>query len=239
MKKKPIILSWSGGKDCSYCLHKLLLGGEYEIKFLLSTMNGRYKRLSMHGIREELIEAQSKCIGIPLRNVYVFGTSNEEYEEQMGKMLAELKSEGLDTIAFGDIFLEDLRTYREEKLKALAMHAIFPLWKSDTRLLLQDFIEKKFVAYTCCINDGYLTKAWAGRKLDLQFLEDIPASVDCCGENGEFHTFCTDGPVFRQPVAFSKGGLEYRPLEIKSVDPADSLQKEEVRGFWFCDFLPF
>ncbi len=191
----------------------------------------------MHGIREELIEAQSGCIGIPLRKVYVFGTSNEEYEEQMEKMLLELKSEGLDTIAFGDIFLEDLRRYREEKLRALGMHAIFPLWKSDTRRLLENFIGKGFAAHTCCIHDGYLSKVWAGRKLDWQFLEDLPASVDCCGENGEFHTFCTDGPVFKCPVPFIKGELEYRPLEIKSLDPVYSLPKEEVRGFWFCDFM--
>lgn len=214
-----------------------MLSGEYEIKFLLSTMNGHYKRLSMHGIREELIEAQSRCIGIPLRKVYVFGTSNEEYEEQMGKMLGELKSEGLDTIAYGDIFLEDLRSYREEKLKAFGMHAIFPLWKSNTRTLLQNFIDEKFMAHTCCIHDGYLSKEWAGRKLDQQFLADLPASIDSCGENGEFHTLCTDGPVFKWPIAFTKGELEYRPLEIKSIDPANSSQKEEVRGFWFCDFL--
>lgn len=237
MKKEPIILSWSGGKDSSYTLHQLLNDERYEVKYLLSTINGTYKRLSMHGVREELIEAQASSIGIPLLKVYVYEASNAEYEQQMNNMLMKAKSEGINTVAFGDIFLDDLRIYREEKMKSIGMNCMFPIWKKDTAWLVKDFIAKGFKTFTCCINDGYLDESWCGRLIDENFIKELPSTVDPCGENGEFHSFCFEGPIYKIPVGVIQGEKTYKELLLKTKDHPTPIKDVGTKGFWFCDLL--
>ena len=152
----PAIFSWSGGKDSSYALHKILQEGMYDVKYLLSTINGTYKRLSMHGVREELLDLQAASIGLPLIKMYVNEGTNAEYETEMEKLLLEYKSKGVTKVIFGDIFLEDLRTYRENNLLKVGLTAEFPLWKNNTSELIKEFLALDFKTITCCVNDAYL-----------------------------------------------------------------------------------
>jgi uncharacterized protein (TIGR00290 family) len=237
MTKLPIILSWSGGKDSSYTLHTLLNDRHYEVKYLLSTINGNYKRLSMHGVREELIEAQANSTGIPLLKVYVYEADNAEYERQMTETLLRVKAEGINTVAFGDIFLEDLRQYREDKMKSIGMNCIFPIWKKDTQWLVKDFMEKGFKTITCCINDGYLDESWCGRVIDPAFVAELPPTVDPCGENGEFHSFCYEAPFFKQKINISIGEKTYKELLLKTKDHPTPIKDVGTKGFWYCDLL--
>ena len=237
MQKIPAIMSWSGGKDSSYALHKVLQQGLYEVKYLLSTFNGNYKRLSMHGVREELIATQAESIGIPLLKVYVYEASNAEYEKQMQEILLQAKAENINHVIFGDIFLEDLRQYREQKMAAINMHCVFPIWKTDTQWMVNDFIAQGFKTCVCCINDGYLNESWCGRMIDDSFVKDLPPTVDACGENGEFHTFCFEGPIFKKPVKIIKGEKTYKALEIKIADHPTHIPDVGTKGFWFCDLL--
>jgi uncharacterized protein (TIGR00290 family) len=237
MTKIPAIFCWSGGKDSSYALHKVLQEDIYDVKFLLSTISGNYKRLSMHGVREELIQAQADSIGIPLLKVYVHEASNAEYEKQMNETLLKVKADGINTVLYGDIFLEDLRQYRESKMVQLGMQCIFPIWKTNTRWMLNDFVEKGFKTYLCCINDGYLDENWCGRLIDHAFLEELPATVDPCGENGEFHSFCFEGPVFKKQMSISVGEKTYKALELKTSDHPTPIKDVGTKGFWFVDLL--
>jgi uncharacterized protein (TIGR00290 family) len=236
-KKIPVIFSWSGGKDSSYALHKIMQEGIYDVKYLLSTFNGNFKRLSMHGVREELIEAQADSVGIPLLKVYVYEASNIEYEQQMQEMLLKAKSEGINHVVYGDIFLEDLRQYREKNMQAVGMACVFPLWQIDTKWLMNDFIEKGFKTIICCINDGYLDESWCGRTVDAQFVQDLPASVDACGEHGEFHSYCFAAPMFKKPINIIAGEKVYKPLAIKLSDHPTPIKDVGTKGFWFCDIL--
>jgi uncharacterized protein (TIGR00290 family) len=230
------ILSWSGGKDSAYCLHKILSEKTFEVKYLLTTINKNFNRISMHGVREELLDQQAAAVGIPLLKVYVSEGTNDEYEKQMETTLLKAKAEGIEHVIFGDIFLEDLRTYRENNLAKIGMKAVFPLWKMDTSKLIVDFIGKQFKTITCCTNDGFLGEEWAGRKIDAAFVAALPDNVDPCGEHGEYHTFCYGGPVFKNEISFSIGEKVYKPLEIKTSD-CDLPSSITTKGFWFCDLL--
>jgi len=237
-KLQKAIFCWSGGKDSSYCLHKILTEKLFDVKYLLTTVNGKFKRISMHGVREKLLDKQAESIGIPLLKVKVIEGTNNEYEKQMETVLLEAKSEGINNVIFGDIFLEDLRIYRENNLAKVGMKGIFPLWKMDTKNLMNDFIDLQFKAVTCCINDGYLGEEWVGRKIDKSFIEQLPVTVDPCGENGEYHTFCYDGPLFKKKINFTVGKKVYKALEIKEEDVCTLPVNIKTRGFWFCDLLP-
>lgn len=237
MSKIPAIFSWSGGKDSSYALHKVLQEGVYDVKYLLSTINGNYKRLSMHGVREELIEAQADSIGIQLLKVYVYEASNLEYEKQMETILLQAKDENINYIIFGDIFLEDLRQYREQKMASLNMQCVFPIWKTDTKWMINDFITKGFKTIICCINDGYLNESWCGRMIDILFIKELPPTVDACGENGEFHSYCFEGPIFKKKINIVSGELTYKLLEIKLANHLTPIKDVDTKGFWFCDLL--
>lgn len=233
--KIPAIISWSGGKDCAYALHKVLCEGVYDVKYLLSSFNGEHKRLSMHDVPEALIEQQAVQIGIPLIKVYVYGSSNEAYESAMAKALTHLQAEGIAHIIFGDIFLEDLRRYRENSMRAIGMQTVFPLWKNDTLVLLKDFIAKKFRSIICCVYDAYLPKQWAGRMIDESFLNELPPNVDPCGENGEYHSFCFDGPIFKKPLQISTGQVTYKALELNIAASDGTVVTAAASGFWFCE----
>lgn len=234
---KKAIMAWSGGKDSAYCLNKVLTEKLFDVKYLLTTINDDVKRISMHGIREDLLDEQAKSSGIPLLKVRVSEGTNDEYEKQMAKVLLKAKAEGIDYVIFGDIFLEDLKAYREKNLAKLGMSGVFPLWKTDTMNLLNDFVDRKFKAAISCVNDGYLGKEWAGREIDELFIKQLPAAVDPCGENGEYHTFCYDGPIFKKKINLIVGEVVYKPLEILTGTDCTLPANTTTKGFWFCDLL--
>jgi uncharacterized protein (TIGR00290 family) len=236
MTKPKAIFSWSGGKDSSYCLHKVLSENEFEISYLLTTVNANFKRVSMHGVREELLDKQAGSIDIPLLKVLVSEGTNDEYERQMHALLIKAKSEGIEHVIFGDIFLDDLRIYRENNLAKVDMKAVFPLWKIDTTELIHDFIAKDFKTITCCVNDAYLNETWVGKEIDKNFVKELPPNVDPCGENGEYHTFCYEGPIFKNKIIFMIGEKIYKPLEIKTTDEFCS-PTVKTKGFWFVDLV--
>lgn len=235
MEKQKAIFCWSGGKDSSLCLYEVLNSGKYEVLYLLTTLNEEFKRISMHGVREELLQLQADSIGIPLKKMYVKEGSYEEYERNMEAMLLEVKAEGIENVIFGDIFLEDLKKYRENNLAKVKMKAVFPLWKKDTTKLIATFIALGFKTITCCVNDFYLGEDMVGTEIDTEFLKNLPDNVDPCGENGEFHTFCFDGPIFKRPIPFSIGEKIYKPLNIKGDGVCSSTVT--TKGFYYCDLV--
>lgn len=233
---KKAIFCWSGGKDSALALYRILRGKEYQVKYLLTTLNENHKRISMHGVREELLEMQAASIGIPLLKMYVKEGSNAEYERNMETALLKAREEGINDVIFGDIFLEDLRKYREDNLTKISMKAVFPLWKQDTGKLISDFFSLGFKTIICCVNDSFLKEDNAGVELDKKFIGSLPGNVDPCGENGEFHTFCYAGPIFKKAVRFTVGEKIYKPLEVKVSDC--NLPASPAKGFWFCELLP-
>jgi uncharacterized protein (TIGR00290 family) len=244
MKKEKIIFCWSGGKDSALALNRILRDDRYEVVALLTTCNEHFQRVSMHGVRVELLEQQTAAIGLPLEKVFVSQrSSNEEYEQKMSACLLAHQALGVTACAFGDIFLEDLRRWREENLAKIGLLGIFPLWKNDTRELIREFFALGFGTVICCVNDAYLGEDAAGRKIDGDFIASLPAEVDPCGENGEFHSFAYAGPIFKQPVQFAVGEKVYRPIEQTHSTDANSSHvcptgRRQTKGFWFCDLLP-
>ena len=187
-------------------LSEMTKSGRYEVAALLTTVTKDYDRISMHGVRRALLKRQAESLGLALEEVFITkDASNAEYEASMGKVLSKHQGLGTTSVVFGDIFLEDLRKYREEKLSLLAMKAIFPIWKVETTELAHRFIALGFKAITTCVDTKVLGKEFVGREIDQAFLSDLPAGVDPCGENGEFHSFVYAGPIFRHPIACRLG----------------------------------
>ncbi|TXT61161.1 MAG: ATP-binding protein [Promethearchaeota archaeon] len=206
-----VIMSWSGGKDSVIALYNVLKNDELEVSSLLTTITEAYERISMHGVRKELLEAQSKALDLPLELVYIpTECSNEIYKRIMEKRMMELKAQGIKGVVFGDIFLEDIRKYREENLSQVGMEAIFPLWGISTRGLAHTFIGLGFKAVITCVDSEFLDKSFVGRQYSRKFLSDLPEMADPCGENGEFHSFVYDGPIFKKPISFKSGKVEFR-----------------------------
>ncbi len=239
--KQRVLFCWSGGKDSALCLHRVLSSGRYEVVALLTTLNEHYRRISMHGVREELLEAQAQSIGLPLEKMAVsLRSTNEEYADTMRAILLRYKALGVEHVVYGDIFLEDLRRWREDNLAQVGMKGVFPLWKIDTTQLISEFVGLGFRAVLCCINDSYLGEADAGRELNSEFVKTLPADVDPCGENGEYHSFVYAGPIFREPLRIRVGEKVYRPIEQthpgSTVCPPASVSiRPPTKGFWFCD----
>jgi len=232
---KKAIFCWSGGKDSAFALYKVLQEKEYQVEALFTTVNENFKRVSMHGVREELIERQAKSIGLPWYRMYVREGSNAEYERNMEAFLNEQKAKGIEYVIFGDIFLEDLRLYRENNMAKVGMKAVFPLWKKDTKELADSFIKNGFKTILCCTNDAYLGEKEVGELFTKDFVQNLPANVDPCGEHGEFHSFCFDGPIFKEPVKFEKGEKVYKPIEIKVTKDHPPITGPRAHGFWFCE----
>jgi uncharacterized protein (TIGR00290 family) len=244
----PAVLFWSGGKDSGLALDRLRRAGEYDVVALVTTVNRQYARVSMHGVREALVAAQARATGLPLDTMYVGPSgSNDEYVAALRATLGAWRARGVDTVAFGDIFLADLRQWREALLAELGMRGTFPLWQADTRALADEFVERGFKAVLCCANDAMLGERDVGRALDREFFASLPAAIDPCGENGEYHSFVWDGPIFRSPVTFTRGETVYRPLA--SADGAAPASGPAIpvpaatgtgptKGFWFIDLLP-
>jgi uncharacterized protein (TIGR00290 family) len=216
----PLVFSWSGGKDSAMALHALLHDPRFEVVALLTTVTEGYNRISMHGVRRKLLSRQGESIGLPLVEICIPPVCpNSVYESRMGDAVRGFRDRGVRNFGFGDIFLRDLRAYREKQLAAEGMLAQFPLWDSDTRELAKRFMNLGFRARTVCVDPTKLDKSFAGRELDSDFFRELPAGVDPCGENGEFHTFVFDGPIFRFPIQVLMG------------------QVVERDSFIFCDLL--
>ncbi|HEX2946115.1 MAG TPA: diphthine--ammonia ligase [Clostridia bacterium] len=215
---EKILLGWSGGKDSSMALYELKRLGKYDIT-LLTTVTEQYNRISMHGVRTALLERQAESLGCGLEKVYISPEcSNEEYENKMEAMMNRYKGIGVRKVAFGDLFLEDIREYRETNLKKSGMEAIFPLWGRDTGKLANTFIDLGFKAIITCVDTKVLNGDFAGRYYDRGLLTDLPANVDPCGENGEFHSFVFDGPIFNKKIDFTVGERTLRDERFSFCD---------------------
>ena len=223
-------INWSGGKDCTFALHKILEEKKFKPEFLFTTCSRDYNRVSMHGVRKELITRQGFALGIKSRKLYVpQDHTMETYNKFMKHEMLLMKQRGIDHAVFGDIFLEDLKKYREEKLAEVELNGVFPLWKRDTTELLKEFMTLGYKTKVICVNAKKLDRSFLGRTIDEQFLNDLPADVDCCGENGEFHTFVYDGPIFKHAIEHKEGEAVYK--EYKSNDPTHDT------GFWYLDLM--
>jgi uncharacterized protein (TIGR00290 family) len=217
--KEKILVSWSGGKDCALALYELLRAGDFEIVALLTTITEDYDKVSMHGIRTALIDLQGKALGIPVEKVHLANdAANKEYEERLTKTLTRYKEQGVKSFAFGDLYLDEVRKYREKNLARIAMEAVFPLWGRDTNLIAQQFINSAFKAVVTCVDSKALDRTFIGRSIDKQFLSELPASVDCCGENGEYHSFVYDGPIFNQRISHQTGQVVLRDNRFYYLD---------------------
>jgi len=216
-----VLMSWSGGKDSCIALHDIQRGQDYCVAALLTTITRDYDRISMHGVRRLLLERQAHSLGLPLHQVLISkDATNEEYESRMAEAFAEYRDQGIDSIIFGDLFLEDIRAYREQFLARHKMRGLFPVWQRDTSDFIREFLELGFKAVVTCVDSKVLDQSFAGRVIDEAFLSSLPVDVDPCGENGEFHSFVFDGPIFAEAVKFSVGETVLR------------------ESFWFCDLLP-
>lgn len=214
-------LSWSSGKDSAWALQVALECGEFEVVALLTTVNATHGRVAMHAVRESLLDAQAEAVGLPLVKVSIPSPCpNAIYEAAMRKAMEQARAAGVTHAVFGDLFLEDIRAYRQKNLAACGMTPVFPLWKLDTRKLAQEMMAAGLGAYLTCIDPKKLAPSFAGRLFDARLLADLPAGVDPCGENGEFHTFAFSGPMFRLPI----------PVEVGEIMERD--------GFVFADLLP-
>jgi uncharacterized protein (TIGR00290 family) len=217
--RTEVLFCWSGGKDSAMALKVLRQQRDLRVAALLTTVTEGYERISMHGVRRTLLQRQAEAIGLPLYEVRIPPQCvNSVYEARMREALLSQKENGVHCVAFGDIFLQDLREYRERNLAQVDMKAIFPIWKRDTRELAQEFCAMGFRAIAVCIDSKKLSREFVGRELDESFFRDLPADVDACGENGEFHTFVYDGPIFSSAIAVERGEVVERDR------------------FYFCDF---
>ncbi len=221
MAQEPIVVAWSGGKDSALALREVLRSGLYRVIALVTTCTEGYDRISMHGVRCALLAAQAESLGLPLVKVFIpQRCDNAEYEKRMKEVIFAFKSDGVSKVVFGDLFLEDIRAYRDRMLAEVGMTALYPLWGRDTTELASEFIDAGFEAMLVCVDPRKLEASFAGRRFDRQLLDDLPAGVDPCGENGEFHTFVSFGLIFQRPVECRQGPVVTR------------------EGFIFADLLP-
>jgi uncharacterized protein (TIGR00290 family) len=219
---KKVLFNWSGGKDSAMALYELKKDSNYEVVVLLTTVTDGYDRISMHGVRNTLLEQQARSLGFSLEKVCISKkSSNEEYEAKMKDLLLRYQVQGVSLSAFGDIFLEDLRKYREKNLLKIGLKGIFPLWKRNTAELARAFVDLGFKAVITCVDSKYLDKSFVGRVFNKEFLADLPPGVDPCGENGEFHSFVYDGPILKSNIIYERGEVVLRD-----------------NRFYYCDLLP-
>ena len=218
---RQVLMSWSGGKDSCLALYEIQKEQNCRTAALLTTVTRDYDRISMHGVRRVLLERQAASLNLPLRQVLInAGATNEEYEREMAEAFSLYRADGIDTVVFGDLFLEDVRAYRDQFLARHDMRGLYPVWGRDTSEFIEEFIELGFKAVITCVNGAVLDPSFAGTMIDEDFLSALPPHVDPCGENGEFHTFVFDGPAFKEAVRFSVGERVARD------------------SFWFCDLVP-
>ena len=223
--------NWSGGKDSSLALYHTLQNQSFDIKYLLTNLSAEHNRISMHGVRFELLRLQAESIGIPLTIMKIDkDASMEDYNQLVQSKMDFFISKDINNCFFGDIFLEDLKKYREEQLKKVNIKAHFPLWKRPTSKIIQEFIDLGFKAKVVSINANLLDQSFAGRELDQSFIKDLPKNVDVCGENGEFHSFVYNGPIFKTPIPIKVGDVVKR--EYKSDE-----NSAWNTSFWYADLV--
>jgi uncharacterized protein (TIGR00290 family) len=209
--KEKVIVGWSGGKDAAQALYELKQAEDVEIAALLTTVTENYDRISMHGVRRDLLIKQANSLGYPLEEVLIPPKcSNEIYEQRMQQSLEKLRQQGVSGAAFGDLFLQEVRAYREERMNRIGMQCRFPLWGKPTADLARRFITLGFRAIIVCVDTQAISRDFAGREFDEAFLRDLPANADPCGENGEFHSFVYDGPIFAAPIPVERGEIVLR-----------------------------
>ena len=217
--KQPIVMSYSGGKDSSLALFKLFKNPDWEVKRLLTTANSTYNRSSMHGVRTELFQQQAESIGLPLDVIWLTPEDGGDgYQRKMKKALENYKANGLNHIAFGDLYLEDVRAYRETMNDMIGLHSLFPVWGIPTQEFAKQFIQLGFKAIVVCVDTTQLDASFCGREFNQVFLDDLPAGVDWCAEKGEFHTFCYAGPIFSKSILFEKGDQILRENRFQYID---------------------
>jgi uncharacterized protein (TIGR00290 family) len=220
-QQESVLVSWSGGKDSCMALQQVLQTPSLRVEALLTTVTRDFDRISMHGVRRALLEEQAASLGLPLRQIHISkGATNEEYESRTGEILSEYHGRGIDTVVFGDLFLEEIRAYRQRLLASHGMTGFYPVWGRDTAKLIRDFIAQGFRTILVCVDPAKLDPSFVGRVIDEKLLSELPSGVDPCGENGEFHSFVFDGPIFRKRIRFSRGEVVCRD------------------SFWFCDLVP-
>ena len=221
--EKEVLLSWSSGKDSAWTLYTVMQNQDYKVKGLFTTITRDFNRVSMHGVRTELIKLQAEAIGLPLHLITLpYPCSNEQYEAIMQEFIEKVLSMGIDFMAFGDIYLEDVRRYREEKLAGSAITPLFPIWGQTSEEISRGLISLGFEAYITSVDPDKIPGRFVGQKYDQKFLNQLPSSVDPCGENGEFHSFVTNGPIFKKPLEVVVGEIVSRDgflyADIKSKD---------------------
>jgi uncharacterized protein (TIGR00290 family) len=233
-------MSWSGGKDSALALHHALRNPTCPVTHLLTSVNAHHQRVSMHGVRLELLEAQAQRLGLPLHQLRLPEMpSMADYDQALLTTLSDLRQQGIDTVVYGDIFLKDLRAYREQQLARVPLRGAFPLWQRSSLDVLHEFWDLGFQAIVVCVNDRALDASFCGRLLDRGFVRDLPPQVDPCGENGEYHSFVFDAPYFSQPIAVERGELVRRTYQSPTGSAGSGAADDPfAAGFWFCDLLP-
>lgn len=236
MPNSPVaaaLMSWSGGKDSALALHHARRDPRHCVTQLLTSVNAHYERVSMHGVRVALLEAQAQRLGLPLRQLRLPEMpSMPAYEQALLAALAEARGQGIEEVIYGDIFLEDLRAYRERQLASAGLRGYFPLWRRSGPDVWRELLDQGFRAIVVCVNEQHLNASFCGRLLDRDFLRDLPPGVDPCGENGEYHSFVFDSPDFSCPIDMVRGEV------VRRAYPAPGGGAGEEAGFWFCDLLP-
>ena len=224
------VLNWSSGKDAALAYHNLLQDKHYKVTQLLTTLSLEHDRIFMHGIREKLLDIQAERMNLPLTKVKLPASPDDTlYTKAMAAAMAQLKTKGVTTAAYGDIFLEDLKAYREQQLAQLDINAHFPLWELDTRTLVHNVADAGIEAIIVCVNDKFLGKEFLGRKIDASLLNDLPLNVDPCGENGEYHSFVYNAPFFNAPIPVTTGEIVHK----RYINPDGNTQWDT--GFYFMD----
>ncbi|OKS86185.1 Dph6-related ATP pyrophosphatase [Mucilaginibacter polytrichastri] len=240
LTKKKCIFNWSGGKDSSLALYHALKDPQLEIRYLVTTVNDAVNRISMHGVREELLIKQAESIGIQLHQIRLPEMPGmSAYDEIMGLHLHKFREEGVTHSIFGDIFLQDLRDYRDARLSEVGMEGIYPLWKRNTYELINEFLDLGFGTVIACTQERL--GDFAGKEIDRKLISELPADVDVCGENGEFHTYTFKGPIFKKPIAYKLGEKVFKAYQApKDVNDScvSSQAAPKIAGFWYCDLLP-
>lgn len=230
MPKILAVFNWSGGKDSTLALHYILNQAQFSVSYLLTTVNDSFNRVSMHGVREALLIEQVTSLKIPLIQVRLPEMPDMDiYERELTSQLNKLIDEGIYYSIFGDIFLEDLKIYRENQLAKVGMKAVFPLWKNDSLSLVKEFIALGYQTIVVCAQEGL--QDFCGRVIDQAFLDDLPEGIDPCGENGEFHTFVFDGPIFTKPINFTLGEKVFKTYPSPN-------ETDVINGYWYIDLLP-
>ena len=234
--------NWSSGKDACLALYTIMQEDTYNVTQLVTTVNKENHRVSMHGLSIALLEAQATRIGLPLKQIALSGqVSMSDYSRLMKQAVLDLKEEGFTHALFGDIFLEDLKKYRDDELAKVAITGVYPLWKKDTEVILKEFLSLGFKAITVCVNAQLLDKSFCGREVDQSFIDDLPSGIDPCGEHGEFHTFVYDGPIFKEPVHFTIGERVLKTYDRHENDDDNCFQDKDMErwdtAFWYCDLI--